>query len=71
MLLEEDEELEGDGSDSIPSPTEELTTEVSLNSVIGLCNPKPMKLKGLLGDLEVVVMIDPGATHNFLSFGVT
>lgn len=42
-------------------------TEASLNSVIGLSNPWTMKLRGLLGDSEVVVMIDPGATHNFVS----
>lgn len=26
-----------------------------------------MKLRGLIGDAEVVIMIDPGATHNFIS----
>lgn len=68
MLIEEEEgEGEGEILDSPLSPPEELLTEVSLNSVIGIANPKIMKLKGLLGDHEVIVMIDPGATHNFIS----
>ncbi|XP_074356051.1 uncharacterized protein LOC141695725 [Apium graveolens] len=69
MLIEEEEgDIEGEGIDSPQSPLEELMTEVSLNSVIGLSNPKTRNLKGLLGDHEVIVMIDPGATHNFISF---
>lgn len=67
LIEEEDGEAENEGIDSPQSSQEELLTEVSLNSVIGLSNPKTMKLKGLLGDQEVVVMIDPGATHNFIS----
>lgn len=68
MLIEDEEgEVENEGLDSPQSSQEELMTEVSLNSVIGLSNPKTMKLKGLLGNHEVVVMIDPGATHNFIS----
>ncbi|XP_074346704.1 uncharacterized protein LOC141685510 [Apium graveolens] len=67
LLIEEEDESEGEEGDNLPSPTEEVTTEVSLNSVIGLTNPKTMKLKGSIGEYEVVVLIDPGATHNFVS----
>ena len=41
--------------------------EVSLNSVAGLTSPQTMKLKGCIGQQEVVILIDPGATHNFIS----
>ncbi|MCV5004166.1 retropepsin-like domain-containing protein, partial [Escherichia coli] len=41
--------------------------EVSLNSVAGLTAPQTMKLRGTLSEQEVVVLIDPGATHNFIS----
>lgn len=46
---------------SLPQPL------ISLNSVMGITSPKTMKLKGILNGGEVVVMIDPGATHNFIS----
>lgn len=75
LLMEDDDKeyTEEAGSELPEAPTEEaalevpLHTEVSLNSVIGLSSPKTMKLKGVLGTSEVVVMIDPGATHNFVS----
>lgn len=41
--------------------------EISLNSVMGLTSPKTFKMKGTINGKEVVVMVDPGATHNFLS----
>lgn len=75
LVIEEEEDgnTEYSGSDPPLSPTDEqnsevmLQPEVSLNSVIGLSNPKTMKLRGRVKDREVVVMIDPGATHNFIS----
>lgn len=76
VLLMDDANEDGSenaGSEPPPSPTEEEPVdgkghpEVSLNSVVGLSNPKTMKLKRLLGNHEVIVLIDPGATHNFVS----
>ncbi|GJU71963.1 putative mitochondrial protein [Tanacetum coccineum] len=43
------------------------SVEVSLNSVIGLASPRTMKIRGSIRDIEVVVLIDCGATHNFVS----
>ena len=40
--------------------------ELSLNSVLGLTVPGTMKIKGRLGPKDVTVLIDCGATHNFL-----
>lgn len=38
-----------------------------ISLVVGITNPCTMKLVRHLGGTEVVVMIDPGATHNFIS----
>ncbi|KAA0037390.1 ty3-gypsy retrotransposon protein [Cucumis melo var. makuwa] len=48
---------------------EELKTfaELSLNSVVGLNDPGTMKVKGKLQEREVTILIDCGATHNFIS----
>ncbi|KAA0046073.1 Transposon Ty3-G Gag-Pol polyprotein [Cucumis melo var. makuwa] len=48
---------------------EDLTTvvELSINSVVGLNDPGTMKVRGKLLGEEVIVLIDCGATHNFVS----
>ena len=49
--------------------TVEITksVEASLNTVVGLIAPKMMKIGGFLRDQAVVTLIDPRATHNFIS----
>lgn len=48
-------------------PEETTHAKISLNSVMGLTSPKTFKLEGTINEQKVVVMIDRGATHNFLS----
>lgn len=62
---EEGEEDEHDDEGDINLLVEPV--EISLNSVVGLSNQKTMKLIGVIAHKEVVVMIEPGATHNFVS----
>lgn len=74
MLIDEDDKdgIEYARTEAWLSSTTEslvevnLTPEVSLNSVIGLSNPKSMKLLVLIGEPRAVIMIDHGATHNFI-----
>ncbi|KAF7821859.1 Retrovirus-related Pol polyprotein [Senna tora] len=40
---------------------------LSLNSVVGITSGRTMKLMGRVRGKEVVIMIDSGATHNFIS----
>ena len=73
LLTQEDESTEEDlGSaesrgDEENGQEEELHPEISLNSVVGITSPKTFKLRGEVNGKPVVVMIDPGATHNFIS----
>ncbi|KAL0537222.1 hypothetical protein IC582_026197 [Cucumis melo] len=41
--------------------------KLSINSVVGLNDPGTMKVKGMINNKEIVVMIDCGTTHNFIS----
>lgn len=40
---------------------------ISLNSVVGIDHPRTMKLVGTIKGERAIVMIDPGATRNFIS----
>ncbi|KFK23991.1 hypothetical protein AALP_AAs48021U000700 [Arabis alpina] len=41
--------------------------ELSLNSMVGISSPRTVKLRGSIRDEPVIVMIDSGASHNFVS----
>ncbi|TYK28432.1 ty3-gypsy retrotransposon protein [Cucumis melo var. makuwa] len=56
------EEIVNEGAMVEVSPVVEL----SLNSVVGLTMQGTFKIKGRVEDREIVVMIDCGATHNFI-----
>lgn len=47
-------------------PTITEVVELSINSLVGLSSPKTMKVTGRIAQQEVVVMIDYGASHNFI-----
>lgn len=44
-----------------------VVVELSTNSVVGFTNPSTMKVRGQILGEEVVVLIDCGVTHNFIS----
>ncbi|XP_031745972.1 uncharacterized protein LOC116406393 [Cucumis sativus] len=49
------------------NPEDQAIVELSINSVVGLTNPGTMKVRGKIKDREVIILIDCGATHNFIS----
>ncbi|KAA0041765.1 ty3-gypsy retrotransposon protein [Cucumis melo var. makuwa] len=67
-IIEED--LEEEGADvkalEVGNP-DTLHIELSINSMVGLNNPGTMTVKGKLKGEDVIVLIDCGAAHNFIS----
>ena len=70
ILTHEEDNLDSengeDFGDGLVAPEAPIHTEVSLNFVMGISSPKTLKLKGSIDGAPVVVMVDPGATHNFV-----
>lgn len=73
LLTHEDSSMEEDGGNGEIETEGEIGTEdeihpeISLNSVVGITSPKTFKVKGQVNGIPVIVMIDPGATHNFIA----
>lgn len=76
MVTKEGEEFnieEGGGNEQSELNTIEVVeeshavVELSINSVVGLSNPRTMKVNGWLQGKEVIILVDRGATHNLIS----
>ncbi|KAF7810714.1 putative mitochondrial protein [Senna tora] len=72
--LGDDEEAEEEVSFETEEVKEDKTggtlMSLSINSVVGITGGRTMKLKGKIRGSEVLIMIDSGATHNFISEGL-
>ncbi|KAD6453241.1 hypothetical protein E3N88_07946 [Mikania micrantha] len=50
-----------------PNDMPEETAEISLNAILGRPHPTTMKVHGTLNNTEVLILVDGGSTHNFIS----
>ncbi|KAL4575579.1 hypothetical protein LXL04_022427 [Taraxacum kok-saghyz] len=67
LMVEEDELGEGEDDDEGEEHAHFDMAEVSLNAISGLTPPHTMKVRGTIGGMEAITLIDSGATHNFVS----
>ncbi|KAL1212172.1 hypothetical protein V5N11_028793 [Cardamine amara subsp. amara] len=72
LIVREDgteyEHEEEDDGEKEGEPTEEPEfAELPLNTAMGLSSPKTIKLRGSIQDINLVIMIDSGATHKFIT----
>lgn len=47
--------------------TEEMKVNLNSSSVVGIDSPRTMKFIGFLGKRRVLILLDSGATHNFIA----
>ena len=53
--------------DEMGGTAEIEVAEISISSIVGISTSRTIKLKGTVMGKEVIVLIDSGATHNFVS----
>ncbi|WVZ20135.1 hypothetical protein V8G54_007457 [Vigna mungo] len=64
------EDEDGEETETTEDQGEKLM-ELSACLVEGWTNPGTMKTRGKIGDRSVVILIDSGASHNYISKGIT
>lgn len=72
LLITEDEDpplLNIEASDLQPKPPDTVDpypAQISFNSLVGNVAPETLQFLGLIGDHQVVLLVDSGSTHNFI-----
>ena len=65
MLVTDEHDVED--SEKEPEPKIGETPQLSMNSIVGFTSRRSLKIWGNIDDYKVKVLIDCGATHNFIS----
>ncbi|GKC40724.1 retrotransposon gag domain, retroviral aspartyl protease [Tanacetum coccineum] len=68
-VLEADEDVEEPLTTDLADleSDREETAKISLHAILGKPHPTTMKVHGMLHSTEVLILIDGGSTHNFIS----
>lgn len=68
-VLEADEDVEESSTTDLTALDSDQveTAEISLHAILGKSQPTTMKIHGMLHSTEVLILIDGGSTHNFIS----
>ncbi|KAF5757863.1 putative nucleotidyltransferase, Ribonuclease H [Helianthus annuus] len=68
-ILEADDELVDQPKPETENTnnTDEEVAEISLHAILGKSHPTTMKIHGMLNSTEVLILVDGGSTHNFIS----
>ncbi|KAJ0440472.1 putative nucleotidyltransferase, Ribonuclease H [Helianthus annuus] len=68
-VIEVEEDMQDSNKTDLPDSDgeQEETAEISLHAILGKPHPTTMKVHGMLHSTEVLILIDGGSTHNFIS----
>jgi hypothetical protein len=66
----EDTENDWEREDQEPIADGRDTPKISINALTGVSTPQPMRVRGRCKGGGVVMLVDMGSTHNFLSTGI-
>ncbi|KAK9106331.1 hypothetical protein Syun_022342 [Stephania yunnanensis] len=67
LVDDEDDESPPPPSDVVSDPTDPPTVELTTHAIEGPPGPRTLKIKGQVHGVDVVILIDSGASHNFIS----
>ncbi|KAD4585722.1 hypothetical protein E3N88_23323 [Mikania micrantha] len=65
--IEDDPDMSNEEDQGDKEENSNEVAEISLNAILGNSQPTTMKVLGLLNSTEILILVDGGSTHNFIS----